>query len=403
MGLGPSKDKIRKILEKSIEKLNSSDKIEYKYKHNDDLEVIEEKKEILEEYNKKKEIKNIDSPLLDVKDVNKFPYNSIGFISVKFPSSNETYFYTCFIIYKNVIITLASNLIDENKGGKAISILTSFSNEEIKWDNIYIQSKKENLENDLKSELAAIIYENDIGNEWVGVEGGKKEDFFDKNIYTIFSLGLKDIEYKLTKIDEKKYIKREPYLREIEIKEGNENPFKESKNSGTNKIIKKANGSPCYYKDNKYGVYVIAIINQFFEFQYFDENNMIFLNNMVNKGKLLGKFIYKGIDQDIIKLDLSNNNFGPLDIKYLTDFDLKNLKILNLKINPINPQGAFYLSQGNFKNLENLDLSYNGIEDAGLLYISKGFFPNLSYLYLAGNRISCVGISFLVISKFIII
>ena len=154
---------------------------------------------------------------------------------------------------------------------------------------------------------------------------------------------------------------------------------------------------------NKYGIYVIAIINQFFEFQYFDENNMIFLNNMVNKGKLLGKFIYKGIDQDIIKLDLSNNNFGPLDIKYLTDFDLKNLKILNLKINPINPQGAFYLSQGNFKNLENLDLSYNGIEDAGLLYISKGFFPNLSYLYLAGNRISCVGISFLVISKFIII
>ena len=207
MGLGPSKDKIRKILEKSIEKLNSSDKIEYEYKHNDDLEIIEEKKEILEEYNKKKEIKNIDSPLLGVKDINKFPYNSIGFISVKFSSSNETYFYTCFIIYKNVIITLASNLIDENKGGKAISILTSFSNEEIKWDNIYIQSKKENLENDLKSELAAIIYENDIGNEWVGVEGGKKEDFFDKNIYTIFSLGLKDIEDKLTKIDEKNILK----------------------------------------------------------------------------------------------------------------------------------------------------------------------------------------------------
>ena len=59
----------------------------------------------------------------------------------------------------------------------------------------------------MKSELEAIIYENDIGNEWVGVEGGKKEDFFDKNIYTIFSLGLKDIEDKLTKIDEKNILK----------------------------------------------------------------------------------------------------------------------------------------------------------------------------------------------------
>jgi len=73
-------------------------------------------------------------------------------------------------------------------------------------------------------------------------------------------------------------------LREIEIKEGNENPFKESNDSNINKIIKKAIGSPCYYKDNKNGVYALAIINEFFEFQYFDENNMIFLNDMVYKG-----------------------------------------------------------------------------------------------------------------------
>jgi len=207
MGLGPSKDKIRQILEKSSEKINSSHKIEYVCKQNNELEITEEKKENFEKYNKKEEIKNIDSPLLDVRDINKFPYNSVGFISVRFPSSNENYFYTCFTIYRNVIITLASNLINENKGGKARLIFSSFSNDKIKWDNIYIQNKIENLENGLKSELAAIICENDICSEWIGVEGGKKEDFFDKNIYTIFSLGLKDIEDKLTQIDEKNILK----------------------------------------------------------------------------------------------------------------------------------------------------------------------------------------------------
>ena len=63
---------------------------------------------------------------------------------------------------------------------------------------------------------------------------------------------------------------------------------------------------------------------------------MVFLCDMVNKGKLLRKKVNKGIDEDnIVQLDLQRNDFGRLDIKYLTDFDLKNLRILDLSSNSI--------------------------------------------------------------------
>ena len=98
-----------------------------------------------------------------------------------------------------------------------------------------------------------------------------------------------------------------------------------------------------YYKDYNSGAYVVAIVNEKLNFQFFDRETMLFLSNMVNQGKLLRKKIYKDIDEEnIVKLDLSRNDFDPLDIKYLTDFDLKNLRILDLPSNSIKPQGAFY-------------------------------------------------------------
>lgn len=129
---------------------------------------------------------------------------------------------------------------------------------------------------------------------------------------------------------------------------------------------------------------------------------MVFLANMVNQGKLLRKKIHKGIDEDnIVKLDLSRNDFGPLDIKYLTDFDLKNLRILDLSSNSIKPQGAFYLSQGKFSCLESLNLNFNEIGDEGLNHIANGFFSKLNYLYLFHNNISVEGIKFLVKAEFV--
>ena len=212
MGIGPEKEKIRKILEESINReLNDENILKIEFKRNDDLDFHNkidhpnEKDKNLEvdndeddsfNFSEDDNINDIDSPDCDIKNVKLFPYVAIGVLSVKFPISDETYFYTCFAISSNVIVTLASNLEDNYRGGKAISIITSFSDLKVKWENIHIQSenKKINLELDkniLKSKLAVIIYNEIILSEWIGVEPGKEDDFSERDINTVFSLGLK--------------------------------------------------------------------------------------------------------------------------------------------------------------------------------------------------------------------
>ena len=426
MGLGPSKEKIRKILEKSMTNPNANEqrnlKIEYKYKQNDGMDVDEatststsnEPSEYAGEndsFSFSTEVtQSIDSPALDVKNTKKFPYIAIGTLTCKFPISEDDYQYTCFLIDTNVVVTLASNLNDKNKGGKAKSIITTFSDEKVKWENIRIQGeddkknkkdKKETLEDASSiSKLAVILYEDNIGSEWIGVEGGKREDFAGRDVNAVFTLGIKKPTNSENTDDggeDLKGKKSEPYLREINVNNGN--PFLSCKD---NKLVNRCPGSPLYYKDYNSGGYVIAVINESYEFQYLDKNAMVFLSDMVNQGKLLRKKIHKGIDEDnIVKLDLSRNDFGPLDIKYLTDFDLKNLRILDLSSNSIKPQGAFYLSQGKFSCLESLNLNFNEIGDEGLNHIANGFFSKLNYLYLFHNNISVEGIKYLVKAEFV--
>jgi hypothetical protein len=256
------------------------------------------------------------------------------------------------------------------------------------------------------SKLAVILYEENISTEWIGVEGGKREDFSGRDLNAVFTLGVKeDINEEAKK---KVYT---PLLREINVSNGN--PFQQTQEmvdgndetenkSDIKALLSKCPGSPLYYKDYNSGAYVVAIINENLEFQYLDLKTMSFLIDKVNQGKLLRKKIHKGIDEEnIVKLDLSRNDFGPLDIKYLTDFDLKNLRILDLSSNSIKPQGAFYLSQGKFSNLESLNLNFNEIGDEGLNHIANGFFSKLNYLYLFHNNISVEGIQFLVKAEFV--
>ena len=427
MGLGPSKEKIRKILEKSMTNPNSNEqrnlKIEYKYKQNDGMEADEATSTSTsvdssdystenDSFSFSTEItQSIDSEALDVKNPKKFPYIAIGTLTAKFPQIEQELQSTCFLIDTNVVVTLASNILDTNKGGKATSIYTTFSDEKVKWENIRIQNdnsknkeKKESLDAvSSTSKLAVILYEDNIGSEWIGVEGGKKDDFSGRDVNAVFTLGLKNNSKKSTissdgSDDDVNKRKNEPHLREINVNNGN--PF--LSNTDKKEIVDKCPGSPLYYKDYNSGGYVIAIINEHFEFQYLDKPTMIFLSDMVNQGKLLRKKIHKGIDEDnIVKLDLSRNDFGPLDIKYLTDFDLKNLRILDLSSNSIKPQGAFYLSQGKFSCLESLNLNFNEIGDEGLNHIANGFFSKLNYLYLFHNNISVEGIKYLVKAEFV--
>ena len=428
MGLGPSKEKIRKILEHSITNPISSDpkniKIEYKFDYAGAAAEAEENSNAStrggdnkggsenDSFILSQEVNQaLDNPTLNVKNMNKFPYSAIGTITCKFPvDENKEFIYTCFLIDTNVVLTLASNLESNSKGGKAKSIVTSFSKEQVKWENIIIQgsetkgkgkkekdkdkNQNEALDN-LQSKLAVIFFDDSIGKEWIGVEGGKKEDFEGRDTFAVFSF-----EDKGTTTDGDDS-KGEIKFREIFI--SNINPFTQKlDDANIANLIKQSPGSPIYYNDYNNGAYAIAIITDTYEFQYFDRKTMVFLANMVNQGKLLRKKVNKGIDEDnIVQLDLQRNDFGPLDIKYLTDFDLKNLRILDLSSNSIKPQGAFYLSQGKFSSLESLNLNFNEIGDEGLNHIANGFFSKLNSLYLFHDNISAEGIKYLVKAEFV--
>ena len=428
MGLGPSKEKIRKILEHSITNPISSDqkniKIEYKFDYAGAAAEAEENSNAStrggdnkggsenDSFILSQEVtQTLDNPTLNVKNMNKFPYSAIGTITCKFPvDENKEFIYTCFLIDTNVVLTLASNLESNSKGGKAKSIVTSFSKEQVKWENIIIQgsetkgkgkkekdkdkNQNEALDN-LQSKLAVIFFDDSIGKEWIGVEGGKKEDFEGRDTFAVFSF-----EDKGTTTDGDDS-KGEIKFREIFI--SNINPFTQKlDDANIANLIKQSPGSPIYYNDYNNGAYAIAIITDTYEFQYFDRKTMVFLANMVNQGKLLRKKVNKGIDEDnIVQLDLQRNDFGPLDIKYLTDFDLKNLRILDLSSNSIKPQGAFYLSQGKFSSLESLNLNFNEIGDEGLNHIANGFFSKLNSLYLFHDNISAEGIKYLVKAEFV--
>ena len=428
MGLGPSKEKIRKILEHSITNPISSDqkniKIEYKFDYAGAAAEAEENSNAStrggdnkggsenDSFILSQEVTQaLDNPTLNVKNMNKFPYSAIGTITCKFPvDENKEFIYTCFLIDTNVVLTLAANLESNSKGGKAKSIVTSFSKEQVKWENIIIQgsetkgkgkkekdkdkNQNEALDN-LQSKLAVIFFDDSIGKEWIGVEGGKKEDFEGRDTFAVFSF-----EDKGTTTDGDDS-KGEIKFREIFI--SNINPFTQKlDDANIANLIKQSPGSPIYYNDYNNGAYAIAIITDTYEFQYFDRKTMVFLANMVNKGKLLRKKVNKGIDEDnIVQLDLQRNDFGPLDIKYLTDFDLKNLRILDLSSNSIKPQGAFYLSQGKFSSLESLNLNFNEIGDEGLNHIANGFFSKLNSLYLFHDNISAEGIKYLVKAEFV--
>ena len=440
MGLGPSKEKIRKILEDSMINPNTNEqkysKIEYKYKQTESMDVEENTANMNQGENQQntgeggesfifsQEITQaLNNPRLDVKKINKFPYIAIGTITSQFPG-DQVVQNTCFLIDTNVVVTLASNIDNKNKGGKAESITTTFSKEKVKIDSTHIiiqgeeekkgkkkgkEKEKSNLEGlnaALNSKLAVILYDENIGSEWIGAEVGRKEDLGSRDIYAVFSLGLKGQNSQTTSGDDSTPDSKKGYEQKLrEILVSNANPFLTAHEGGSDEekaLIKCSPGSPLYYKDYNSGAYVIAIVNENFDFQYFDKPTMKFLADGTNKGKLLRKKSNKGIDEDnIISLDLQRNDFGPLDIKYLTDFDLKNLRILDLSSNSIKPQGAFYLSQGKFNSLESLNLNFNEIGDEGLNHIANGFFSKLNSLYLFHDNISDIGIKHLVKAEFI--
>ena len=188
---------------------------------------------------------------------------------------------------------------------------------------------------------------------------------------------------------------------------GSENPFLVAYQKGEKEdieLIKQSPWSPVYYSDYFDYIgdsYVIAIINEFFEIQYFNKNTFNFLVNIVNKLRKEKLKINKNYAPELLtELNLEKHNLEASDIEYLTSFDLTYLRILDLNNNSINPKGAFFLSQAKFNSLQFLNLSYNKIGDEGLKHISKGAFSKLNSLHLSRNYITSLGIYYLVTSDF---
>ena len=177
MGAGPNMEKMNKILERNYDqnfKLEN-ERINYKYLQTmEDIEKVYSNENNNEENSEKSDdsfnfslesAEKITNNKLNIKNTKIFPYSAIGILSVQFPQEEQIHEYTCFLINENLVITLASNLINK-ENSKAISVKTSFSEEEVEWENIYLEENYEiKSEENKYSPLAAIIYDDNISKE----------------------------------------------------------------------------------------------------------------------------------------------------------------------------------------------------------------------------------------------
>ena len=458
MGLGPSKEKIKRLLEKScndnknITEQSNNLKIGYYRSNPTDIRIsfdnsFSSHTDVSTSFNESQSFIDVssmegqtitsDNSIVQNKQ---FPYSCVKSIMVSFDNGNVYEYFTGFIIDTNAIVTLASNVI---KNGKKGLVKTCFSDKPVKSiftpldfkkeqnENNKKKNKDDNIKNDNNSpfypNLAVIAYEDNIVDEWIGVESLSLDDLSPKDLNLICSLGLKNenIHKEINGNDsnsssimnisnssnnsENSSVKLNNACEIHEQNVTTTTRFDEDLEVEEQKKLKKCLGGPVYYKDYDQGAFVVGILDlkqeedgDTYSLTFFDNKCLNFLVDCVNKAKLLRKKNHKNIDEEhIIKLDLSRNDFGPLDVKYLTDFDLKNLRYLDLSSNSIKPQGAFYLSQGKYPNLELLNLNFNEIGDEGLNHIANGNFTKLTNLFLFHNNISDKGIQYLCKADFI--
>ena len=110
------------------------------------------------------------------------------------------------------------------------------------------------------------------------------------------------------------------YLNNSEIHEVSTSlTSKMSTENNDEKLLQRCKGGPVYYKGYDGGPYVIGFLDKNYAVQPIEKEAFQFLVKCVNEGKKMRKKVHKNIEEDkITKLDLARNEFGPLDIKYLT-------------------------------------------------------------------------------------
>ena len=297
------------------------------------------------------------------KFINTIPFNLIGCLLVKYEKDTIEYKYNCFIINTNCFMTLKNNIFHP-KLGNPREVKVNFTNLIIKQENII-----------LKGKYAIVGFDDDFSKNYFGLESLNEEE-----------RGMK--EFYISSI--------------IDINSNNNIPEIHSLISYTNspiniqdcdkEKISRLIGSPLYYFDIENQIYVIGLIDDSFNYSFFDNCDIEEFSNSIKTFQLskINKNIENLENKSIERLDLSGIKILNENIKFLLKDDfiyLKYLDVSNIQIEDF--KSIFELK---YKNLQYLNLNYNNIQNTGLSLLAKSNFPQLKNLHLKSNGLTNDGI-----------
>jgi hypothetical protein len=205
-----------------------------------------------------------------------FPYNIICTIQINFKNSHKVNYFTGFLINSNTVITLASNINSENNNENIKDVIIYINSQniiKIKKCNFLYHKEYNKLENDF---VALLIEDNNIliEDKILIADIKNNNNLKDLNFILINSLNT-DFDF-----DDKK-------LHETNLKYDND--LNKYYNKGNlNKILNQSKGSPIIYKNNN-NLYIIGIFNREYKITLFNNKNLKFFENSINRSKRLRK------------------------------------------------------------------------------------------------------------------
>jgi hypothetical protein len=304
---------------------------------------------------------------INEKLINNIPYNLIGCLFIKYEKDVSEYKYNCFIINTNCFMTLKNNIYHP-KLGNAREIKVNFSILMIKKENIIIKGK-----------YAILGFEEDFSKNYFGLESLNEEE---KGMKEFYISSIIDINSKNN-------------IPEIHSLISNTNTPINIQDCDKEKISRII-GSPLYYYDNENQIYVIGLIDESFNYSFFDNCYIEEFSNAIKTFQLskINQNKQNLENKSIERLDLSGINILKENIKFLLKDDFINLKYLDVSNIIIEEFKSIFDLK--YKNLQYLNLNYNNIQNNGLSLLAKSNFPQLKNLHLKNNGLTNEGIKYFI-------
>ncbi len=304
---------------------------------------------------------------INEKLINNIPYNLIGCLFVKYEKDVIEYKYNCFIINTNCFMTLKNNIYHPKLGNAR----------EIKFNFSVLMIKKENII--IKGKYAILGFEEDFSKNYFGLESLNEEE---KGMKEFYISSIIDINSKNN-------------IPEIHSLISNTNTPINIQDCDKEKISRII-GSPLYYYDNENQIYVIGLIDESFNFSFFDNCYIEEFSNAIKTFQLskINQNKQNLENKSIERLDLSGINILKENIKFLLKDDFINLKYLDVSNIIIEEFKSIFDLK--YKNLQYLNLNYNNIQNNGLSLLAKSNFPQLKNLHLKNNGLTNEGIKYFI-------